>query len=160
MSEWETQTITIMCIFLMVISSFANMALCLRWNIAIGISDMTFVVFTGTTFLPMLMAFYIVPPFVLIAKITPAHVEATIFSFAASVINAGIHFLGKYTGLAWNKAFFGITTENLEENFWKLCLLEMCFALVCLVYIPLLPTWEEVRKQQAHLKELNEDSDV
>ena len=144
MKEWETRTIVTLTIFLMALNALSSLALTLRWNIALGISDITFTIFTSTTFFPMVMAFYIIPPFVLIAKITPAHVEATIFSFAASLINAGIHFLGKYMGLAWNKAFFGISTENLED-LWKLCLLEMCCALLCLAYIPLLPTWDEVR---------------
>lgn len=136
----------VLLIFLMAANGFSSLALALRWNVALGISDMTFVLFTGTTFFPMIMAYTIIPPFVLIAKITPAHVEATIFSFAASVINAGIHFSGKYMGLAWNKAFFDVTVENMDD-FWKLCLMETCCALLCLVYIPLLPSWEEVKDQ-------------
>ena len=86
----------------MACKAFSGMMLALRWNLKLGISDMVFSVLTQTTFFPFVMAFYILPPFVLVAKITPAHVEATIFSFSASVINAGIHFLGKYMGLAWN----------------------------------------------------------
>ena len=145
MREWETRTITRMTIFLMAMNSFSGLILTLRWNVQLGISDMVFSAFTQTTFFPLVMAFYILPPFVLVAKITPAHVEATIFSFSASVINAGIHFLGKYMGLAWNKAFFGVTTDNLDD-LWKLQLVEMCFALACLFYVPLLPTWDEVHE--------------
>ena len=147
MRKWETRTVVRLCIFLMAMNSFSGMVLALRWNVKLGISDMVFSAFTQTTFFPLVMAFFILPPFVLIAKITPAHVEATIFSFSASVINAGIHFTGKYMGLAWNKAFFGVTTDNLED-LWKLQLLELCCALLCFLYVPLLPTWDEVREQQ------------
>ena len=145
MRRYETRTMAIIVIVLMALNGFSSLALTLRWNVAIGISDMVFCVFTGVTFFPLIMGLYIIPPFVLIAKITPAHVEATIFSFAASLINAGIHFSGKYMGLAWNKWFFGVSTDSLD-NLWKLCLLETCCACLCLVYVPLLPSWEEVRE--------------
>ena len=147
MREWETRTMAIMVIFLMAFNALSGLILTLHWNLELGISDMVFSAFTQTTFFPFVMAFFILPPFVLIAKITPVHVEATIFSFSASVINAGIHFSGKYMGLAWNKAFFGVQTDNLD-GLWKLQLLELCCALICLAYVPLLPTWDEVREQQ------------
>ena len=93
--------------------------------------------------------FHVLPAFALIAKITPEHVEATIFSFAASVINLGIHFGGKYMGLAWNKAIFDVDKDNMGEELWKLNLLEIGLSLLCFAYLPLVPTWAEVRKVQA-----------
>ena len=155
MTKWETRTMVKLTITLMFLNGLSSLILTTRFNEKMGISDMVFVAITGTTLFPMVMAWYIIPPFVLVAKITPVHVEATIFSFAASVINAGIHFGGKYMGLAWNSLFFDIGTDNLDD-LWKLCLLETVCCLVCLLYIPLIPTWDEVRDQQAHLKELNE----
>lgn len=155
MTKWETRTMVKLTIALMFLNGLSSLILTTRFNVTMGISDMVFVAMTGTTFFPMVMAFYIIPPFVLVAKITPAHVEATIFSFAASVINAGIHFGGKYMGLAWNSLFFDVDTDNLDD-LWKLCLLETVCCLFCLLYVPLIPTWDEVRDQQAHLKELIE----
>ena len=158
MREWETRSVVYLNYIFVITHSFASLALTLQWNEVIGISNIVFVALTGSTIFPIIIALHMLPPFVLIAKITPAHVEATIFSFAASVLNIGIHFGAKYMGLFWNKLFFNINTDNLDE-FWKLCLVELCLAFVCLLYVPILPTWEEVRIQQEHLKELNEAAD-
>ena len=117
MREWETRSLARLCLSFMALNALSALILTKRWNIAMGISDLAFVAFTSSTFFPIVMALFILPPFVLIAKITPAHVEATIFSFSASVINIGIHFGNKYMGIAWNNLFFHIGTNNLE-NFW------------------------------------------
>ena len=113
---------------LLVVNGFAHLALTRRWHEAIGISSVAFIAFTSTTIFPLIMILFIMPPFILIAKITPAHVEATVFSFSASLINLGIHFGRKYMCLAWNSLFFHVTTENMETELWKLNVLEICLA--------------------------------
>ena len=155
MREWETRTVVRLCFCIMVVNATANLIITMRWTEAMGISDIAFLAFTGTTFFPIIMALYIIPPFVLVAKITPAHVEATIFAFAASLINSGIHFATKYMGVAWNKLFFDVTTETLETDLWKLNLVEIGTAMAALFLTPLLPTWKEVRAQQSHMRDVN-----
>ena len=131
---------------LLALNGFSHLVVGRRWHEDIGISSIVFLAFTVTTIFPLLMAFFMLPPFVLIAKITPAHVEATVFSFAASVINVGFHFGRKYMCLTWNALFFHVTTENMETEFWKLNVLEICLALLSFIYVPLIPTWDEVRE--------------
>jgi len=113
MTKWETQTLVRFCLTIFAVNALASLILTKRWNIAMGISDTVFVALTGSTFFPICVVMYILPPFVLIAKITPAHVEATIFAFSASLINMGIHFGWKYMGLAWNNLLFDIDNDNL-----------------------------------------------
>ena len=96
--------------------------------------------------------------FVLVAKITPAHVEATIFSFSSGIINMSIGF-GILVGNLWNWAFFHIDSNNLE-NLYKMIILQMALGFVCLLYIPLIPTWKSIDKVQKNLRRLNTDSDV
>ena len=37
--------------------------------------------------------------------------------------------------------------------------MEICLAVFAFVYVPLIPTWDEVREKQQHLKELNRVSE-
>ena len=55
--------------------------------------------------------------------------------------------------LAWNSLLFQVTTENMETELWKLNVLEICLAVFAMIYVPLIPTWDEVREQQKHIKE-------
>ena len=127
---------------LLTLNGFSHLVVGRRWHEDIGISSIVFIAFTSTTIFPLVMALFILPPFVLIAKITPAHVEATVFSFAASLINLGIHFGRKYMCLAWNTLFFHVTTENMETELWKLNVLEISLAVLAFIYVPLIPTWD------------------
>jgi len=56
---------------------------------------------------------------VLFAKITPAHVEATMFAFLCSVTNAANSFPGRILGALINKWFVGVTTEDMS-SLWQL----------------------------------------
>ena len=76
--------------------------------------------FTSVSIQAITMDFTYLIPFVLVSKITPAHVEATVFAFSTMIINS-IMSGGKITGTLWNKLFM-VDTENME-NLYKLLLL-------------------------------------
>ena len=107
--------------------------------------------------MPLTMCYLIIPPGVLIAKISPAHVEATIFSFSNSVISGCMMFVARMMGILINRTFFDITAENLTD-LYKLYIWETCGALFCLLYIRLIPTSEDVALVQKHLESLNLDA--
>ena len=98
----ETRTLLAICLVVEVISNLSNIAFTLKWYETIGVSAFTFVFFTSSTIFPLAIAFYMIPPFVLIAKISPTHVEATIFSFSASVIACCVFFTPRMMSLLWN----------------------------------------------------------
>jgi len=97
------------------VGSIFSLMFVLRLNIAWGISDIAFVMFTGIITDTFALAFSVVPPLVLFAKITPSHVEATMFAFLTSIINAANSFPGKMLGAAINKWFVGVTTEDMSK---------------------------------------------
>ena len=140
MAQWEYRNIFTFLVCMMVIRGFGDLIITMGWNLKLGISNIAWIAIEKSIFGPFVMMLHLLPGFVLIAKITPAHVEATVFSFAASVINFGMHFGIPYMGLAWNKLFFHVDKENLSDNLWKLNVLEICSAVACFVYLPLIPS--------------------
>ncbi len=95
---------------LTVVASFFDMCFVLRWNITyLHIPDLVWVLCSSTAMGTLIFAFMIMPPGVLFAKLTPAHVEATVYAFTSS-ITAAVYPLSKFLGVFINKAFFGVTT--------------------------------------------------
>ena len=127
------------------IGNFFDIALTLKWYENLGVNVFTFLFFTSSTLFPLVLGLFIIPPFVLIAKISPTHVEATIFSFSASIVSLTMGFAGKMMGLLWNALFFHVDADNLDD-LYKMYILEMCLTFVCLLYVRLIPTWEEVEE--------------
>ena len=145
LKDYETRTLIRLVLIIMAISSFFNVALTLQWNEALGISNFTFLFFTSSTLFPLILGLFIIPPFVLIAKISPMHVEATIFAFSGSLIAGSLSFLSRLIGVFWNSVLFKVSADNLSE-LYKLYVMEIGASLLCLCYVRLIPTWEEVRE--------------
>ena len=158
LSKCESRSLIAATICIDVISAFSDFCFVLRWNIAIGISDIVWLFFGSQALQSLKLSLTMLVPFVLISKITPAHVEATIFSFSASIISMQLG-LGTITGSLWNSYFFHVDTEHME-NLYKLILLQMALGLVCLLYVPLIPSWDAITKVQVHLRRLNSDQVV
>jgi hypothetical protein len=95
---------------LTMVASFFDMCFVLRWNIDyFYIPDIVWVLCSSTAMGTLIFAFMIMPPGVLFAKLTPAHVEATVYAFTSS-ITAAVYPLSKFLGVFINKAFFGVST--------------------------------------------------
>jgi hypothetical protein len=139
----ETRTLLSIALIVQAIGSFFNIALTLKWYENLGLSPFVFLFMTSSTMMPLTMCLFIIPPCVLIAKISPSHVEATVFSFSISVINGCTFFVARMMGVLINNLFFDITADNLTD-LYKLYIWEVCGALFCLLYIRLIPTSEEV----------------
>ena len=150
----ETRTLILISICILAVGCVFDIALTLKWYEKLGIKPFTFLFFTSSTLFPLIMGLFIIPPFVLIAKISPTHVEATIFAFSASVINGSLMFVPKMMGVLYNKLFFHVTADNLE-NLYKCYIFELVGILVFIPFVKLIPTWEEVEEVQAHLADLN-----
>ena len=120
-------------ILLDIVASFADFCFVKRWNVVIGIGDITWLLFGSQVLMNIKMVMQFLVAFVLVAKITPAHVEATVFSFSASIINMSVGF-GTITGNIWNACFFQIDTGNLD-NLYKLIILQICLGFVTLLYV-------------------------
>lgn len=80
----------------------------------IGIPDIAWVLFTTTALGTLLIALLLLPPNVLFAKLTPAHVEATMFAFTGSVTNL-VFPLQKLIGITINWLTFNVTNDSLMD---------------------------------------------
>ena len=154
LKEWETRTLLRLAIFGMITACLFDIAFTLKVYETLGIKPFVFIFFTSSTLFPLILAFFVIPPFVLVAKISPTHVEATIFAFSASLIVGCLMFISKMVGLLWNKLTFQVTADNLED-LYKLYIIEIVGLLICLFYLRLIPTWQEVEEVQEHLQDLH-----
>jgi len=82
----EMQTLMLAGLLMSLVSTLCDLIFVLRLNLKIGIPDIWFVAFSSTVTSSFIYAFIVLPPYVLIAKITPSHVEATVFAFASTVM--------------------------------------------------------------------------
>ena len=154
MKNFETRTLLGIALFFMTLAAGCDTLFTMKVYENLGIDPFIFCFFTSTTLFTLVLALFMIPPFVLVAKISPSHVEAIIFSFVASIVSLCIFSLPKLSGVIWNKLLFHITEENLDE-LYKVNILEIVATLACFCYLPLIPTWEEVAEVQAHLADLN-----
>ena len=89
----------------MILASFTDMCFVLRWNLLLGIPDIVWVLCSSTALGTLIFAFIAIPPSVLFAKMTPAHVEATMYAFVTSVAAAVIP-MSKLLGVLINSVTF------------------------------------------------------
>lgn len=127
---------------LIIISSFFDMCFVLRWNLAIGIPDLAWVMCSSTAMSTLIYAFLILPPGVLFAKLTPAHVEATMYAFTSSITSA-IFPISKILGTFVNKLTFDVTTDNLQD-LYKLYIIQIIMGFIPFLYMWLIPSWSQV----------------
>jgi len=113
-------------------------------DITLGMSPLTFVVLTGTISEILTDAFKQMPAMVLFAKMTPKNVESSMFGLIAGILNFSNQFLSKQLGILINKGV-GVTNSNLGD-LWKLYLIMTVCCFLPLLFVPLLPTIEAVRK--------------
>jgi hypothetical protein len=70
----------------------------LRLNLLFGMNDIAFIVFTSVITDTLSPAFSTMPLLVLYAKITPHHIEATVFAFITGVNNFSMTVLSPMMG--------------------------------------------------------------
>jgi len=120
LTQWESRSLIGIIICLELLSGFCDLAIVLRWNVPLGIPDLVWAACGSVAVGFFTMGFSFLVPFVLVSKITPAHVEATVFAFSAMVINSTFTG-GRLMGTVWNKLFL-VDAENME-NLNKLIML-------------------------------------
>jgi MFS family permease len=84
---------------------------------------------------------------VLFAKITPKHIEATVFSFFTGIFNLSAMVISPNIGVLINKLFIGVTTANLE-NYYKLQMIQLVLSVIPLFLLFLIPLKSEIKELQ------------
>jgi hypothetical protein len=91
--------------------TFATLIFVLRLNVNyLGINDTLFIIFINAFTETTHFAFGQLPTLILIAKITPSHVEATVFAVLTGTFNLCNNFISPNVGVFINQAFVGVTT--------------------------------------------------
>ena len=122
-----------------------------RWNLAWGISDMYFVIFTDVVSEIVTQCFVFLPMSVIMAKITPKHIEATSFALLAGVSNLRIPIRAEI-GSFINDNYVGVTQEDLS-NYYKLVAINFIGSFIPLLFLRLIPTKAQVEALQNSNKE-------
>jgi hypothetical protein len=142
-SHLETRYLYTISIAISMIATMFDIILILRWNLKVGIPDIWWVMLSSSSLGTLQFAFSVLPASVLFSKITPAHVEATMFAFTSSVI-AIVFPLSKLLGALWNLVLFHVTFDNLED-LYKLYILQLLMLCIPYFYLRLIPSWAEIR---------------
>ena len=86
-----------------------------RYNLQIGLSDISVLFFTDVTFSTLSFTLFVLPIMALFAKITPNSIEGTIFAFLTGTKNFSNIFLSPAIGVFINKYFFGVNKTDLTH---------------------------------------------
>ena len=138
--HYEVRTLLRYSFFIGFIGQITNLIFVLRLNQKLfGIGDVAFTMITTAVTDTLLLAFTQLPTLVLFAKITPAHIEATVFAVLTGVFNFVNTVLSPNMGILINKLFVGVTSEHLE-NYHILALISLSLSLTPLLIINWLPS--------------------
>jgi hypothetical protein len=75
-----------------------NLIFVLRLNLELGIDDITFITIATVFHDALGVSFLILPMTVLFAKLTPKHIEATVFAMLTGIVNLSIQVLSPLSG--------------------------------------------------------------
>jgi hypothetical protein len=115
----------------------------MRLNVMLGINDIIFIILTSVITDTLALAFSNMPLLVLFAKVTPHHIEATVFAFLTSVSNFSSSVVSPLMGAIINDFFVGVTLDNLED-FYLLVIIQLISIGIPLLYINLIPLRQEI----------------
>ena len=128
--------------------SFLNFTFAKRWNLQVGIPDMTFLLFTDVVFNVIVMFLIVLPLMALFAKVTPKEIEGTIYAFLTGTMNMGNTVIATGLGSLINSQFVGVNKNDLS-NYSTLCLISFIGTLFNFLLLLLIPTSQNIKQWQA-----------
>lgn len=140
-----------------VVSSVAQYAFAMRFNLLIGINDIVFILLTDTLFGVISLAMNTLPTLALFAKITPTKIEGTVFAFLTGTTNLANSVLSPMVGVWLNEKFVGVTADDLSK-YKDLCLIGIISSVLGFLILPLIPLksdivrWQERREKVERVK--------
>lgn len=94
-------------------------------------------------------------PLALFAKVTPSHVEATVFAFVTSIIKGSRAVGGVCFAAFLNNMFIGMTATN-QKRIDEAIYMQVFFRLLVFTYIGMVPTLSDIKEVQDRLHAMNE----
>jgi hypothetical protein len=83
-------------------------------NLIVGINDLTFVILTSVFSETTSLAFTLLPTLILFAKITPHHIEATVFAMLTGTYNLANSVGGPLLGSLFCR-LYGVDSNHLDK---------------------------------------------
>lgn len=101
---------------------------------------------TGVTDV-FILAFTMLPTMVLFAKITPDHIEATIFAVLTGMFNFCNGWISPNMGILINQSFVGVSSGNLQ-NYYVLVMITLGMSLTPLIFVRLIPLKRDLKIEE------------
>jgi hypothetical protein len=134
LSSWRYRTIFAATMLFLALMGLMDVVLVKRWNLSLGIPDEVLIL-GDSALSPMARRFYVMPLFILAAKVCPNGAEATVFSLLTALGNFGSS-ISVYSG-SLVLSFFEVSEENYD-NLVTVILLKCLCRLLPILLIPLL----------------------
>jgi membrane protein DedA with SNARE-associated domain len=128
--------------FLGLIGCLCNLAFALRLNVKYGIDDLTFVILLSIFGETTALAFTLLPTLVLFAKITPHHIEATVFALLTGTYNLANNVGSPLIGSFFCK-WYGVDSNHLDK-YSDLIIIQIVAVCFGFLYIFLVPKRKEI----------------
>ena len=132
-------------IYISFISCIFSLLFVLRVNVMLGISDIVFIIFTSIVTDTLILSLRIMPQMALFAKITPHHIEATVFAFLTGIFNLSWLGLSPMLGAFINHYFVRVTITDLS-NFYILSWIQLVTSLIPLLFVKLIPLKKDIHE--------------
>lgn len=134
LSSWKYRTIFASTMLFLACMGLIDVILVKRWNLSIGIPDEVMIL-GDSALSPMARRFYIMPLFILAAKVCPEGAEATVFSLLTALSNFGSS-ISVYSG-SLVLYYFDVKDGNYQ-NLVTVILIKCCCRLLPIFLIPFL----------------------
>ena len=102
---------------IIIIGQIIDVLMVFRWNIYYGIPDIVMICFASSVLTSAAFALIGMPALVMFLKLSPKKVEATMMSFAYTLIQLSIGFLSTMMGVLVNKYFVGVKSNDLSNYY-------------------------------------------
>lgn len=143
--HYEIRTMLTWSVYLTFLGHFTGLFFVLRLTTYFGINDVFYVTVTTCITDTLSLAFSQLPTLVLYAKITPVHIEATVFAILTGTHNLCASVLSPQVGVWVNSKFVGVTSEDLSR-YYILQLIALGVCLLPLMGIRLIPLRVEIEE--------------
>jgi hypothetical protein len=134
LSSWKYRTIFSVTMLFLALMGLIDVILVKRWNLSVGVPD-EILILGDSALSPMARRFYVMPLFILAAKVCPHGAEATVFSLLTALGNFGSS-ISAYSG-SLVLSYFDVSDDNYE-NLVTVIILKCCCRLVPILLIPFL----------------------
>lgn len=143
LKDIEVRTLLYYSTIVSVVSSLCAYVFAARWNVALGINDIFFVLLTDTVFGTIGLAMNTLPTLALFAKITPTRIEGTVFAFLTGTTNLANNVISPMIGVWVNETFVGVTAEDLSQ-YKQLCMIGLVTSFLGFLILPMIPLKKDI----------------